>query len=46
MKMEKKKSINVTFLRVTIHTIALEMMIERILLVDCFALVPLHFLEK
>lgn len=40
---KKKKSIGVNFLRVTVHTVPLEMMIERILLVECFALVPLYF---
>ena len=45
-KKKEKKSIDVNFLRVTVHTIPLEMIIERILLVECFALVPLYFFGK
>ena len=45
-KEKEKKSIDVNVLRVTVHTIPLEMIIERILLVECFALVPLYFFGK
>ena len=45
-KKKEKKSIDVNFLRVTVHTIPLEMIIERILLVECFALVPSYFFGK